>query len=475
MRHLVLLIAALILAPGAAPAWAQGGDKKQGKPNVLFIFTDDQRADTIAALGNKEIKTPNLDKLVKQGTVFHRAYCMGAMQGAVCTPSRAMVLTGRTLFRVQSNLAKQSTWPEALARFGYTTFMTGKWHNGEASAPRCFQIGKSVFFGGMGDPFQLPVADFQDGKRVLSKGKTAKHSCEQFADEAVAFLRQQKGEKPFMAYVAFNLPHDPRVAPTKYHEYYNANKPSLPANYMPVHPFDNGEMVVRDEKLEAWPRSEKAVRQHLADYYAAIAFLDEQIGRILEALRESGQLDNTIIIFSSDSGLAVGSHGLFGKQNIYDHSMRVPLIIAGPGVPKDKSSNALVYLLDLFPTTCDLVGLAIPAEVEGKSLAPILRGQAATVRDSLFLAYRDVQRGVRDQRWKLIRYPQINKSQLFDLENDPHEMLDLSGDAKHAGKLKEMMALLQQWQRDLGDTQELTVAQPRDPTFTPPPADKKKK
>ena len=133
------------------------------RPNVLFLFSDDQRADTIAALGNRHIRTPTLDRLVLQGTTCTRAYCMGARQGAVCVPSRAMVMTGRTLFRVAEDLKGQTTWPEMFGQAGYTTFLTGKWHNGPASARRAFQEGKAVFFGGMGDPYQLPVRDFTAG------------------------------------------------------------------------------------------------------------------------------------------------------------------------------------------------------------------------------------------------------------------------------------------------------------------------
>src|SRR5688572_27462424 len=120
------------------------------RPNILLLFSDDQRADTIAALANSHIQTPNLDQLVRRGTSFSRAYCMGAMQGAVCVPSRAMLMTGRTLFRVSANLTNEATWPEAFARDGYTTFITGKWHNGETSVCRVFQEGKAIFVGGMG-------------------------------------------------------------------------------------------------------------------------------------------------------------------------------------------------------------------------------------------------------------------------------------------------------------------------------------
>jgi arylsulfatase A-like enzyme len=456
-----LRTAAVVLAVLAAlcPRQAEAADPPK-KPNVLFLFSDDQRADTIAALGNKHIQTPNLDRLVQQGTTCTRAYCMGAQQGAVCVPSRAMVMTGRTLFHIDVNLKEQPTWPEAFARAGYSTFMTGKWHNTPESAVRVFQEGKAVFFGGMGDPYKLPVQDFQGGGRPTNKRDSGKHSVELFADTAIDFLKRQQGERPFVCYVAFNAPHDPRLAPKEYHDRANADRPPLPPNYLPQHPFNNGDLIGRDERLAPWPRTPEVVRQHLADYYASITFLDAQVGRILDALKASGRYDDTLIVYSSDHGLALGSHGLFGKQNLYDHSMHAPLIFAGPGVPKDKRTDALCYLLDIFPTLGELAGVAGPEGSEGKSLAPVLAGKQPAVRDSLFTAYRNLQRAVRDDRWKLLVYPQVNKVQLFDLQNDPAEIKDLAEDKGHAVEVERLLALLKRWQKETGDKQPLRTDRP---------------
>jgi arylsulfatase A-like enzyme len=458
MCRLIPLLAVVLLCPFAARADEPAVPKKY---NVLFLFSDDQRADTIAALGNKHIRTPNLDRLVREGTAFTRAYCMGSPKGgAVCVPSRAMLMTGRTLFRVKEDIS-QPTWPEAFARAGYITFMTGKWHNGQASALRCFMNGKSIFFGGMGSPDSLPIADITDAHKLTDPRKTPQHPVAQFADCMIEFLRRQKGERPFVAYAAFNLPHDPRSAPAKYHEEYNGKPPPLPPNYLPLHPFNNGDLIGRDEALAPWPRTPAVVRQHLADYYACVTFLDEQVGRIMQALKESGQYENTIIVFTSDHGLAIGSHGLFGKQNLYDCSMHAPLLIAGPGIPKDRRSDALVYLLDLYPTLGALTGVKGPDGSEGANLVPVLQGKARGVRDSLFLGYRNLQRSVMDERWQLIVYPQVNKMQLFDLRGDPHETKDLAGDPAHTAEVQRLTTLLREWQTKLGDTQALTSATPQ--------------
>jgi arylsulfatase A-like enzyme len=455
--HSLALGLCLAAAASAAP-----------RPNILFILTDDQRADTIGALGNDHISTPRLDELVRAGTTVTRAYCMGSQQGAVCVPSRAMIYSGRTLFRVKDNLDGQATWPEMFGKAGYRTFLTGKWHNGGPSALRSFKEAKAVFLGGMGHPFSLPVQDF-DGKGAFTAKRTeAKHSVVQFTDAAVEFLKRQKAGGPFLACVAYNLPHDPRVSLPEHLALYDANPPPLPANFLPVHPFDNGWMTGRDEALAAWPRTPEAVQAHLAEYYGCVSLVDAQVGRLLDTLRERGLYDQTIIVFTSDHGLAIGSHGLMGKQNLYEHSMRAPLVFVGPGIPADQRRDAFAYLLDIFPTLGELVGVTAPEGSEGVSLAPVLRGTKPSVRDAVFTSYMKVQRAVRDDRWKLIQYPGINRAQLFDLLADPAEMKDLA--AANPGEVTRLTALLKDWQAKLGDTQPLRSDKPGTGVFTPPAA-----
>ena len=448
LARVLLTLGVLAGAGGSGrPTCADG----PARPNVLILLSDDQRADTIAALGNPRIRTPNLDRLVRSGTVFTRAYCMGSMQGAVCVPSRAMLLTGRTFFRVREDLHGETTWPEVFAASGYATFATGKWHNQAASLLRSFRRGESLFLGGMGDPYTLPLRDITSDHTLSPQKPGGAHSVERFADAAVAFLREQTGRTPFLCYVAFNAPHDPRKAPDSYHREYADDPPPLPANYLPEHPFDNGELDIRDEKLAPRPRTPEVVRRHLADYYASITFLDAQVGRILDALEASGQASNTLVVFASDHGLAIGSHGLFGKQNLYEHSMRAPMILSGPGIPRGRRGEALCYLLDIFPTLGDMAGVPSPTGSEGLSLAPVIRGETRSRRDAIFTAYRKVQRAVRDDRWKLIVYPAIGKTQLFDLENDPDERHDLAADPGHRAEVERMRGLLLDRQRTLGD------------------------
>ncbi len=263
--------------------------------------------------------------------------------------------------------------------------------------------------------------------------------------------------------MAFTAPHDPRQPPLSYREPYYRSLPPLPPNFLPQLPFNNGMMQGgRDENLAAWPRTEKVIRDQLAEYYGLITHMDEQIGRILTALKESGRADNTLIIFAADNGLALGSHGLLGKQSVFEHSMRVPLIFVGKGIPAGKSSKAFTYLLDVFPTLCDVTGIAPPPDLAGESLRPLWQGAKASLRDSVFLPYIQIQRAVRDERWKLIAYPKIGHLQLFDLQNDPHEMTNLIDRPEHAAHVARLQTLMKQWQAMVGDTLEL-------PTENKPP------
>ncbi|MHC4176642.1 MAG: sulfatase-like hydrolase/transferase [Planctomycetota bacterium] len=441
----VLLVLGLAVGTDAA---------ESRRPNVLFIFADDQRADSIAAWGNAAIRTPHIDRLADSGFSFRANYCMGAMGGAVCVPSRAMVNTGLSLYHVRSDMRGAKLMPEVLRQNGYVTFGTGKWHNGEASYLRGFQKGKAIFFGGMSDHFNVPLADLAPDGELVNRRTGGKHSSELFVDAAIDFLRTHPADRPFYAYVAFTAPHDPRDPPLQHRQWYYGQRPPLPKNFMPQHPFDNGNMGGRDENLAPWPRTKEVVSDQLCEYYGLITHMDGQIGRLLAALKETGHADDTLIVYAADHGLAVGSHGLLGKQSIYEHSMKCPLIFTGPGIPKGQS-QALTYLLDVFPTVCSLTGVDVPAKVEGKSLRPIWQGKADRVRDSLFLSFRHLMRSVRDDRWKLIRYPQINHTQLFDLENDPDELNNLADDPAQAERVEKMTALLVQWQKKVDDKQPL--------------------
>ncbi|MBX9789387.1 MAG: sulfatase-like hydrolase/transferase [Pirellulales bacterium] len=411
------------------------------RPNILLIFADDQRWDTIAALGNPEIRTPHLDRLVARGFHFTNAYCMGSMIPAVCTPSRTMLLTGRSLWRIPDPRAAEIPpgivpLPTALRSAGYTTWHCGKRGNSYRAAHAAFDT------------------------NLESDGRSAASATEH-SDHAIEFLKQHDGARPFFMYLAPPVPHDPRLAPDEFTRLYDPEGLSLSKNFLPEHPFDNGELRVRDELLAPHPRTPADMRRHLADYYATISHLDHEVGRVLATLEARGWTDNTIVIFSSDQGLAVGGrHGLMGKQNLYEH-FKSPLVIAGPDIPHGQSA-ALVYLFDLFPTICDLVGATIPADVEGRSLLPIIRGEEAKLREYLLCGYRQCQRMLRDDRWKLIEYQAADGShtQLFDLQQDPDELNNLAADPQFAPERARLKRVMRKIRHDYGDSVALVSPAP---------------
>ena len=258
---------------------------------------------------------------------------MGSQLPAVCVPARAMLHTGRTLFHVPGDLGAFPTLGETLRAAGYRTFHAGKWHNGTPGFARSFSGGGNIFFGGMhADPFRMPVYDFDPaGKYPKSAVRVGgKFSSELFADAAVDFIESHGKEGPFFCYLAFTSPHDPRTPPAPYATMYDPAKMPLPKNWLPEHPFDNGELAVRDEKLAPFPRTDVDTRKQLCDYYGMITSQDAQVGRVLKALEDGGLTDNTLILYTGDHGLAIGSHGLFGKQNVYEHSQSIPMIFSGP-------------------------------------------------------------------------------------------------------------------------------------------------
>ncbi len=428
------------------------------QPNIVFFFTDDQRFDTIAALGNNEIITPNIDRLVGMGTTFTQAHIPCGTSGAVCMPSRAMLMTGRTLFHLeregQSIPPEHTTMGEVLQQAGYRTFGTGKWHNGTASYARSFTDGGEIFFGGMWDHWNVPACNFDPDGNYDEQAKPwikdafhtkdittvyadhltpGKHSTELFGDVSETFLDTYASDDPYFMYISFMAPHDPRSMPERFLKMYDPSSLTLPENFMEEHPFEYGIRELRDEVLAPYPRTPELVKQHLAEYYAMITHLDHEIGRVINAVQRRGELENTIFIFAGDNGLALGQHGLFGKQNHYEHSIRVPLIFAGPGIPAGEQRDTYAYLLDIFPTLCDLLEIETPASVEGSSLLASIRDENVTIRDALYFAYTVMLRGVKDDRFKLIEYIHEgrNTTQLFDLAEDPWEVHNLADDAAH--------------------------------------------
>lgn len=449
MRKVFYSIAAL--SSLSCSLCAKGKEAK----NILFLLVDDMQKTCIHAYGNNQVVSPNIDRIIDQGVSFMHTYTNGSLGGALSMPSRAMIMTGRGVYQVSGDGAvipeQHVTLPELLQNNGYETFATGKWHADKKSFNRSFAFGDNIFFGGMHsyetNGHVSPRLNHYDPEGKYEQPFVGeKFSSEMFADAAVGYLNKRgKKDKPFFAFVAFTSPHDPRMQHPDYGHDYKADETELPVNYLPQHPFDNGELKIRDEVLLPFPRTEDMVKKDLADYYGMVSEVDFQIGRILNTLKEKGELDNTIIVFASDNGLAVGRHGLLGKQNLYEHSVCVPMAMVIPGAEKGVRKNVDCYLYDIYPTLCDLLKITPAESVTGKSLVPVLNGSEKH-RDQLFLAYSSFQRALVKDGWKYIIYnvDGIVTEQLFNLQADPDEMVNLAYDVKYDFKKQAYKRILKE-------------------------------
>lgn len=493
----------LLMFSGGDDAHAAAGTPR---PNILFILVDDQSPFDLRCYDPKSaLATPHIDRLAREGMVFDGAYHMGSFSGAVCTPSRHMIMTGRTVWHLPIGPGAnrrcppeivQQTIPAVFNRAGYSTMRTCKMGNSYEAANRLFTVR-------------------HDATR---RGGTAATGSEWHGDRAMDFLAGRaaaKDPKPFLLYFGFSHPHDERDGTPELLAKYGAvnhtdesapppahpKQPKLPVNYLPAHPFPHGHPGLRDEVAVSgvWERrDENTIRNELGREFACSENIDLQIGRVLAKLEATGELANTYVIYTADHGMAIGRHGLQGKQNLYQHTWRVPFIVRGPGIRPGSRVEGNIYLLDVLATLCDLTGVAVPATNEGTSFKPVLTGQSPAVREVVYGVYnggtKPGMRSVKQGDWKLIQYDVMNggvrETQLFNLKDNPEELLiehhdakvaaltahtpaghqvNLAGDPRHAVKLAEMQALLLAEMRRLDDPWRLWN-QPAD-GLTPPTAE----
>lgn len=462
-----IAIATLILMVGGTAAYAQ-----DAKPNFLFIFADDFAYDCVGSAGNDEVTTPRLDELAKQSTRFTHCYNMGSWSGAVCVASRSMLNTGHFVWRAQKAVGKmkdeyvpgRKMWSQRMEDAGYDTYMTGKWH--VKAQPE--SIFKTVRHVRPGMPNQVPKG-YNRPKSPEDREwlpwdpehegfwKGGKHWSEIVADDAEDFIGMAKdSEKPFFMYIAFNAPHDPRQSPQKFVEMYPVEKVSLPKPFYPTYPHELGMIKIRDEKLAPFPRNEFNIKTNRAEYYAIISHLDVQIGRILDALKKSGKANSTYIVFTADHGLACGHHGLMGKQNMHDHSLRVPFFIAGPDVPSGKSTSEKIYLQDAMATSLDLAGAGRPEGVEFHSVMPIVKDNAASPYKHIYGGYLKSQRAIIAGNHKLVIFPKLGTKLLYDHSKDEWEENDIAADNPEL--VQKLTTQLQALQKEMDDEVSLTPA-----------------
>ena len=477
---------------------------EQRRPNILFILVDDQSPWDFKFYNPKSpLQSPNIDRLAAEGMVLDGAYHMGSFSGAVCTPSRHMIMTGRTVWHLPIGPGAkehcppgivQNTIPAVFNRAGYATMRTCKKGNSYEGANQLFTVR-------------------HDAEK---RGGTDETGSAWHAEQVLNYLNDRaasKDTKPFLIDFSFSHPHDPRDGKPELLAHYgavnhddpktlppeNPKQPRLPANWLPAKPFPDGHPGLRDETTASgiWEhRDERTIRNELGREFACVENIDIQIGRVLEKLKAMGELDNTYIFYTSDHGIAIGRHAFQGKQNLYEHTWRVPFIVKGPGIAPGSRAQGNIYLLDILATMCDLTGVPAPETNEGLSFKPVLTGQKPVVRDVMYGVYnggtKPGMRAVKQGDWKLIQYDVMNgavrETQLFNLKDNPEEFLaehhdpkvmaltgakpakeqtNLASDPKHAAKLAEMQALLLAEMRRLNDPWRLWN-QPAD-GLTPPP------
>ncbi len=503
---ILLLMLALPFGFGLANACAK-------RPNFLVVVVDDQSPWDLSIYNpDSPLDTPTIDQLARQGMVIDGAYHMGAFIGAVCTPSRHMIMSGRTVWHLPiSPLAKAKglcpqnlenfTLPAVFRNAGYATMRTCK----------------------SGNSYEAANAQFEVRHDATKRGGTHESGSGWHADRVLEYLEAKENaddDRPFLIYFGFSHPHDTRDGTPDLLSKYgavnhtdkdrlpepNPNQPPLPANYLTAHPFPHGHPNLRDEVAVSgvWDkRDPNTIRNELGREFACSENIDHHLSRVLTKLAAMNELENTYILYTADHGMAIGRHGLQGKQNLYQHTWRVPMVITGPGITPNSRAEGNVYLLDLLATLCDLAGIDTPPSSEGLSFKPVLHGVTKTVRDTLYGVYNGGTkpgiRAIKQGDWKLIKFDvldgTVQQTQLFNLKENPNEFLiehhsdavvsltgiipdpnqkNLADDFRYATKLQELEDLLLEEMRRLDDPWRLWN-QPDDGLETPPSSDNPRK
>ncbi len=499
-RYSVFLILGLGLATALNPGKVCIAADQPQRPNILFVFTDDHAYQSISAYGSKINETPNIDRLAKEGMRFDRCY----VTNSICGPMRAVILTGRYShvngFMVNGNRfdGSQETFPKLLQQVGYQTAIIGKWHLG--TAPTGFDYSEILV--GQGPYYNPPM--IRNGKRVKHTGYTT----EIITDLALDWLKDGRdANKPFMLMYQHKAPHrnwqpgpgyfhkyDDVTIPepeTLFDDYSGRGKPAhqqdmtiaetmTPNDLKLVEPknltpdqlakwkaaYDPKNEAFRKAKLKGKDLVRWKYQRYIKDYLRCVAAVDDNLGRVLDYLDETGLRDNTVVIYCSDQGFYLGEHGWFDKRWMYEESLRTPFLVRWPGVTKPGTINKdIVSPLDFAETFLEVAGAKVPQGMQGRSLVPVLKGQTPADWRSVFYyhyyeypGWHYVRRhyGVTDGRYKLIYFyePDVDQWELYDLEKDPHEMRSCYADPEYKSVRKRLEQELQRSRRALHETKE---------------------
>jgi arylsulfatase A-like enzyme len=453
---------------------------KVSKPNILYIMSDDHAKNAISCYGNKDIQTPGLDRLAREGMRFEHALTPNSF----CTPSRAVVLTGKYSHKNgvthlnQKFDGSQQTFPKLLQKVGYETALFGKWHL--VSQPTGFDFycvqkmqgmpyNPIVFETGMPwIPWSLKDrVSYRQGGRKL-KG----YNNDVITDEALNWLKSKRNSnKPFCLLLHPKPPHQPYVPPVKYEDFlkdiaipepatllddYKGRTPEAIQDIMSSNRIVLGqafqefrkELEKENPEITRDELTRKMYQEYIKGYYRLVKSVDDNVGRMLDYLKESGLEENTLVIYTSDQGFSLGEHGFYNKQWMYEGPLHQPLIVRYPKVIKAGTvHNSMVNHVDIAPTLLDFAGVSIPDDMQGYSLKPILKGDAEKVRDASYYHFYEHGKGlpemigVRTATHKLIHYPEMKEKyqwELFDLKKDPDEMENLYRNPKHKDIMERM-------------------------------------
>ncbi|MDE0937876.1 MAG: sulfatase-like hydrolase/transferase [Mariniblastus sp.] len=431
--------------------------KESPKPNVVFILADDLRADCIGAV-NPLIKTPNIDRLAKRGVLFNNCYNMGANGAGVCQPSRTMIMSGRHLYHLPNDSTAHSgdkpsvpVLPTVFRKAGYDSLFCGKTENTYPRANNAFD--------------QLAIRNIKHGEQDYDRAVRARRG---YAKPVVSYLADPaRANKPFFAYYAPCTPHDPLFSEPECDKLYKGeNRPPLPVSASVNHTAFAG-FELKDTNARPYdvpglgrfktPLNLSQWRDINAKYYAMVSSFDRDVGLILDELERTGAIKNTIIVFSSDNGHSHSDHGQIHKSSLYEHDIKLPLIVCGPGIAEGKRSDAFVYISDILPTLCEMIDTPIPETVQTKSFLPNITDPGKSGRKTLSFGYTEEIRAFRDEQYKIVLYS--NKyAQLFDLKADPNESRNLAKDPAFAKRLASMIEKARAEDKAWGDCEDKKIA-----------------
>ena len=457
MRFRFLTLALVVVVVQATvPARVRSAEPAK-RPNIIFILTDDQRWDALGCMGNKIIRTPNIDKLAAQGTLFINMFCTTS----ICATSRASFMTGQyerrhKIDNFRTPLTKDQfakTFPALLRKHGYRTGMVGKW--------------------GLGGP--LPKDEYDEFKgfsgqgRYYAKGRQGKgeHLTHKVGKQVLEFLDGCSADRPFLLQYYTKAAHCqdgdpwPFQPDRRYNRLFAAVDIPAPQTATEAHFKALPAFLRKSEARRRWYirfANPELYQKSVKDYYRLVAGVDDVVGKIVAKLHAKNLADNTVIIYTSDNGFYLGEHGLAGKWYMHEESIRLPLVVYDPRLPKAHKGtkrSEMVLSIDIAPTILELAGVKIPVEAQGQSLVPLMNGEKVQWRQDFLYEHRfrhariPMSEGVRAQRWKYVRYTSVEpvREELYDLKNDRYEERNLAGLKQYAGKLAEMRSRWKAWQK----------------------------